>query len=96
MLTTEKFIKRTVIRVIIIVIITTFLTSFLNVANTLVSNALALGQMENSDTMFALMKMYTGAIRPTVLGILIVVIGYNILSIAYNTYKFIKQKQGEE
>ena len=95
-MTTEKFIKKTIIRIIVVVLVSVFMLSFLNAADAIISNHLALGQMENSDGMFILMEMYENAIQPIALGILIVIIAYNIGVIAYDTYKFIKTKRNGE
>ena len=92
-MTTERFVKKTIVRIAIVVIISIFAFSFMNVADTIVSNHLALGQMENSDGLFILMEMYEKAIQPTMLGILSVVIVFNFGAIAYDTYKFIKTKK---
>ena len=91
-MTTEKFVKKTIIRIIVVVLISVFVFSFLNAADTIISNHLALGQMENSDSMFILMEMYEKAVQPIMLGILTAVIGYNAGVIVYDTYKFIKTK----
>ena len=95
-MTTEKFVKKTIIRIIIAVLIAVFMFGFLNAADAIISNHLALGQMENSDGMFILMEMYENAIQPVALGILTAIIGYNIGAIAYDTYKFIKTKRNGE
>lgn len=95
-MTTEKFIKKTIIKVIVIVLISVFVFGFMNAANAIISNHLALGQMENSDGMLIIMEMYKNAIRPTILWILTAVIVYNAGAIAYDVYKFIKIKRNGE
>ena len=96
MMTTEKFVKKTIVRIAIVVIISIFAFSFMNAADAIVSNHLALGQMENSDGLFILMEMYENAIQPTMLGILSFVIVFNFGAISYDTYKFIKSKRNGE
>lgn len=95
-MTTERFIKKTIIRIIVIVLISIFVFSFMDAANTIVSNYISMGQMENSDGMFILMEMYKTAIRPTISYILTFVIGYNVGTIIYDTFKFIKNKRNGE
>ena len=95
-MTTEKFVKKTIVKMIVIVLISVFAFSFMNASNAIISNYVALGQMENSDGMFIFMEMYKNAIQPTMLGIVAVVIGYNVGVIIYDTYKFIKTKRNGE
>lgn len=95
-MTTETFVKKTIVRIAIIVLISILVLSFLDAVDTVISNHLALGQMENSDGMFILMEVYEKAIQPTTIGILTFVIGYNVGVIAYDTYKFIKTKRNGE
>lgn len=95
-MTTETFVKKTIVRIAIIVLVSILVLSFLDAVDAVVSNHLALGQMENSDGMFILMEVYEKAIQPTTIGILTFVIGYNVGVIAYDTYKFIKTKRNGE
>ena len=92
-MTTERFVKKTIVRIAIVVIVSVFVLSFVNAADAIVSNHLALGQMENSDGMFILMEMYEKFLQPVLSSIVTVVIVFNFGAIAYDTYKFIKTKK---
>ena len=96
MMTTERFVKKTIVRIAIVIIISIFAFNFMNTADAIISNHLALGQMENSDGMFVLMEMYEKVIQPIMLYIVTFAIGYNIGTITYDTYKFIKTKRNGE
>jgi hypothetical protein len=95
-MTTEKFVKKTIVRIVVMILISVFAFSFMNASNAIISNYVALGQMENSDGMFIFMEIYNNAIRPIMVGILTAVIGYGVGMIVYDTYKFIKRKRNGE
>jgi hypothetical protein len=95
-MTTEKFVKKTIVRIVAMILISVFAFSFMNASNAIISNYVALGQMENSDSMFIFMEIYNNAIRPGMVGILTAVIGCGVGAIIYDTYKFIKKRNGEK
>lgn len=53
---TIKFIRRTIIKIIIYAIVSTIILSLLN--SPIISNELALGQMQNSNELYLLMETY--------------------------------------
>ncbi len=95
-LDTTRFIKKIVIRLAILSVILVTCIAFLNAGGTILSNQIALGQMENNDSMFILMEMYNNAIRPAVNWLVtistIVTVGFT----GYDIYKFIKTKKEVE
>lgn len=92
-MTTEKLCKKIFIKIVIFVCIAIFVSGLLNAGNTIISNQLALEQMENSDGMYMLMEVYNSAIKPTVYIGLIASGIFVTVSIGYNVYNFIKDKK---
>ena len=95
-MTTEKFIKKIIIKAIILIILTTFIVSFTNSMDALVSNYIALGQMENDDVMFVVMETYNNAIRPTATFAYTAITLYIIATFGIDIVKFIKNKMNGE
>ena len=60
-MTTKKFIIKTTIKILIYAIISTIALSLLT--NPIITNELALGQMENSNELYLLMETYN-KVRP--------------------------------
>ena len=88
-MTTNKFIARTAIKVVVYSIIS--LVALCLVGTPIITNELALGQMENSNELYVLMETYNKA-RP------IISIIYGLITVLfagttiYDIYKFIKTK----
>lgn len=88
-MTTKKFIIKTVVKIIIYAIISTIALSLLT--NPIITNDLALGQMENSNELYLLMETYN-KVKP------FISIIYGLITVAFagttifDTYKFIKTK----
>ena len=81
------------VRLIILITILTIVSIYTNgVLNTITSNELALGQMENSTEAFALIETYNGIIKPLVTlgtGLITTIV---VILTALDTYKFFKNK----
>lgn len=91
-MTTKKFIIKTAIKVFIYAIIATLAFSFLT--GPIITNELALGQMENSNELYLLMESYN-KIKPTISVIYGFVTVFFAWSIAEDTYKFIQSKKNK-
>jgi hypothetical protein len=88
-MTTKKFIVRTFVKIIIYAIISTIALSLLT--SPIITNELALGQMENSNELYLLMETYN-KVRPfisVIYGFVTVMFAATIIG---DTYKFIKTK----
>ena len=86
---TKKFITKTAIKVIIYAIISTIVLTLLN--SPIISNNIALGQMQNDDSLFVLMETYN-RVKPfisVIYGLITAVFACTTIS---DTYKFIKTK----
>lgn len=94
-MSTKKFVRNTSIRILVLIFLSIFLFSFLAAAGTIITNQIAMGQMENSNELFILHEMYNNAIRPSVIAGFALIVIYNAGAIAFNTYKFIKNKNKE-
>lgn len=85
----QEFISKTAIKTIIFVLIMTTILFIAQSVSPIVSNNLALGQMQNSDEAFVIMNTYNKS-RPifnyTMVGICILF----VISIVKDTIKFIK------
>lgn len=91
-MTTKKFIIKTTIKIFIYAIITTIAFSFLT--GPIITNELAMGQMENSDELYLLMESYN-KIKPiisVIYGFITVMFAWSITD---NTYKFIQSKKNK-
>jgi hypothetical protein len=87
--TTKRFIIKTVIKIIIYAIISTIVLSLLN--SPIISNNIALGQMQNDDVLFILMETYN-KVRPFISIIYGLITALFVGTAIYDTYKFIKTK----
>lgn len=92
-MSTKKYIIKTVIKVIIFVIISTIAMTLLQ--SPVISNKIALGQMENSDELFILMDLYN-KITPIISIIYGCIVAGLAITIIYDTYKFIQTKRNGE
>ena len=96
-MSTKCFIIKMSVRLTILLAILIIVSIYTNgVLNTITSNELALGQMENSTEAFVLIETYNGIIKPLVtLGTGLITMTVVILT-ALDTYKFIKTKEKNE
>ena len=95
-MTTGTFIIKTAIKLIILTTIIAYIICFLDVCGVIISNNIALGQMENSDSAYVFMELYNNTIKPCSYGLITLIILYGVGSIGYNAYKFIKTKTKEK
>ena len=92
-MSTKKFIIKTVIKIVAFAIISTIALTLLQ--SPIISNEIALGQMENSNEMFILMDSYN-KVMPIISVIYdCVAVGF-AATVIYDTYKFIKTKNKGE
>ena len=92
-MSTEKFIKKLVIKIIVLVIVIAAVTTFLTAGGTIINNYIALGQMENNDGMFVLMEMYNNFLKPTLHVVVYAVTASVVIFTGLDIYKFIKSKK---
>ena len=88
-MTTKKFIIKTTIKILVYAIISTIALSLLT--NPIITNELALGQMENSNELYLLMETYN-RLRPFISIIYGLITAWFAGTTIYDTYKFIKTK----
>lgn len=90
---TKNFITRTVVKVIAFAIITTIALSLLN--SPVITNEIALGQMENSNELYILMEAYnqTKHFTLVIYGCVATIFTGTII---YDIYKFIQTKAKEK
>lgn len=88
-MTTKKFIVRTFVKIMIYAIISTIALSLLD--SPVITNEIALGQMENSNVLYMLMETYN-RVRPFISIIYGFVTTLFVGTIIGDTYKFIKTK----
>lgn len=86
---TKKFIIKTTTKVLIYAIISTIALSLLT--NPIITNELALGQMENSNELYLLMETYN-KVRPFISIIYGLITALFVATTISDTYKFIKTK----
>lgn len=88
-MTTKRFIIKTITKVLIYAIISTIALSLLT--NPIITNELALGQMENSNELYLLMETYnqTRSFISIIYGFVTVLFAGTTI---YDIYKFIKTK----
>ena len=93
-MSTKTFIIKLTIKILIYAIISVIALSLLNTP--IITNELALGQMENSNELYLLMET-SNKLKPFIAVIYGFITGYFIGSIIYNIYKFIitKNNKGE-
>lgn len=92
-MSTKKFIIKNIIKIIIFAIISTIAITLLR--SPVISNEIALGQMENDNTLFMLMETYN-EVKPFITVIYSCIAGVFIGTIGYDTHKFIKTKTKEK
>jgi hypothetical protein len=88
-MTTKKFIIKTAIKVIVYAILSTVALSLLT--NPIITNELALTQMENSNELYILMDTYN-KIRPFISIVYGLITCLFVSTTIYDIYHFIKTK----
>ena len=92
-MTTSKFVTKLVVLVVVALLLGIVVCGLSNTANTIISNYLAIEQLENDDAGFIFMNVYQNIVRP--IGSIIVTAIYFciIVVVAMNTYNFIKTRK---
>ena len=88
-MSTKNFIFKTAVKIIIYAIFSTIVLTILD--SPIISNELALGQMQNSDTSYLLMETYN-KVRPFISIIYGLVTAFFAWTTIRDTYKFINTK----
>ena len=88
-MSTKKFIIKITIKILVYAITSTIAISLLT--NPIISNELALGQMQNSNELYLLMETYN-KLRPFISIIYGLVTAWFAGTTIYDTYKFIKTR----
>lgn len=88
-MTIKKFIIKNTIKVIVFIIISTIEMTLLQ--SPVISNEIAMGQMQNDNTLFMLMETYNN-LRPIVSLIYGCIVVWFIATLGLDIYKFIKTK----
>lgn len=88
-MSTKKFIIKTIAKLIVITILSVICITLIQ--SPVISNQVALGQMDNDDRLFILMEMYN-KVRPVIDIVYGCIVGIIVGSIIYDIYKFIKFK----
>ena len=89
---TKKFIITVTIKAVVYAIISTIAVSLLE--SPIISNELALGQMQNSNELYLLWETYN-KVRPFISIIYGLITAFFAGTVAYDTYKFIKTKKNK-
>ena len=88
-MTTKNFIFKTVVKIIIYTIFSTIALTLLD--SPIISNELALGQMQNSDTLYLWMETYN-RVRPYISIIYWAITAFFAWSIGSDAYTFFNNK----
>lgn len=94
-MTLKKFITKTVVKVIMFVFVMAIISSIIQTMSPIISNGMALGQMENSDEMFVIMNTYN-KVRPIVNATYAGITILFMYTIGRDTYKFVKNHKNEK
>lgn len=89
---TTKFIIKVAIKILIYALISTIALSLLT--NPIITNELALGQMENSNELYLLMEI-CNKLRPFISIIYGLITAFFAGTVIHDTYKFIKIKKNK-
>lgn len=89
----KKFVFKTTVKTIVFVVLSTIALSLLQ--SPVISNNIALGQMENSDALYVLWETYN-KVRPIVSVIYSLIVLWFVGTVGYDVYKFITQKIKEK
>ena len=88
-MTTKKFVRKTITKILIYAIISTIALTLLD--SPVISNDIALGQMQNSDTLYILMDTYN-RVRPFISIIYWSITAFFAWSIGSDVYTFFNNK----
>ena len=88
-MTTKKFIIKNIIKIFIFIVISTIIMTLIQ--SPIITNEIALGQMENSNEMFLIIETYN-KVRPLIEIVYGCIALLFVGKIIYDTYKFIKTK----
>lgn len=91
-MTTKKFIIQTTIKVLVYAIISTVALNLLT--SPIITNELALGQMQNSNELYVLMDTYNN-VRPFITIIYGLITALFAVTTIHDTYRFIKTKKNK-
>ena len=89
----KKFVIKTTAKTIVFAVLSTIALSLLQ--SPVISNNIALGQMENSDALYMLWETYN-KIRPIIGVIYGLIVLWFVGTVGCDVYKFIKQKIKEK
>lgn len=92
-MTTEKFVKKIIMRMIILIVVLVFVNSLSNSVGAIVNNYIAIDQMQNDDFAFIVKEMYNNFLKPfcSFAGTITVVAVIGIST--YDVIKFKKKKE---
>lgn len=88
MKTTKQFITSLIIKIIIFIIISTALFAILDACAPVITNDVALGQLENDDVSYIAWNLYN-TLRTTIEIIYYAVTALCVVSWGYSIYKFV-------
>ena len=91
MKSTKQFITSLVIKIIIFIVISTALFVILNACAPVITNDIALGQLENDDVSYIAWELYS-RLRTIIEIVYYAVTALCIISWGYSVYKFINNK----
>ena len=92
-MTTKKFIIKTIVKIFVFAVISTI--AFALVRSPVITNQIALGQMQNDDVAFVIMDNYNRLLPIVSVAFGVITLGF-IGDFAYDSYKFILQKTKEK
>ena len=95
-MTTERFVKKLLKHIVILVISSFVILGVGEALGTIIGNYIALEQMTNSDTAFIMMETYNKVAKPLLNAIFISFYIWNIGSMIFEVYNFIKMKNKEK
>ena len=91
-MTTSMFIKKTVIKLIILFITVIVFLGASTIFDTILTNELALTQMENSNELYATQQAYHNIVKPIIATLYTIIIGSIVISVVWDTIKYSKRK----
>jgi type III secretory pathway component EscS len=85
-----KFVRRLAIRVIIFTFVMIVVAAVWQSVSTIISNYIAMTQMQNDDLAFVIMNVYN-RVKPIGVGIYGLIILWFVYTLGRDTYKFVKK-----
>lgn len=92
----KKFIIKLTIKILCLITCLFVVSNISETVGVIISNYVALEQMNNSDTAFILMETYNNVIKPMGAGVMMLLTIVFIIWMGADTYKFIKTKEKME